>query len=148
MFVGDGEMRPSLEKSVESKQMSSKFHFYGACYDEKVLSQLVGAADICISPGEVGLTGITALSFGTPVISHGDFDHQMPEYEAIQPGVNGDLFEYGSTGSLAETIEKWLDTVSTQSRSEIRSRCYEIVDTTFNPKNQAKLINEAIVAHF
>lgn len=148
MFVGDGEMLDVLKGAVEEKNLAHLFHFFGACYDEEVLSQLVGAADICVSPGEVGLTGITSLAFGTPVISHSSFDHQMPEYEAIIPGVNGDLFEYGSVVSLTDAVEKWVDGVSGLSRDEIRDRCYKVVDKTFNPKNQANLINAAILHHF
>ena len=42
-----------------------------------------------VSPGNVGLTAIHSLSYGTPVLTHNNFNNQMPEVESIQPGFNG-----------------------------------------------------------
>ena len=40
-------------------------------------------SDLTVSPGNIGLTAIHSLSYGTPVCSHSNFNNQMPESEAI-----------------------------------------------------------------
>lgn len=144
LFVGDGEGKEDLKNLVDNYDLGKYFNFYGACYDENEISKLIGSADICVSPGEVGLTAITSLGYGTPVISHGDFNFQMPEYESITPGVNGDFFIRDSTEDLANKIKHWLKGAELKSRNEIRKGCFEIIDSKYNPKNQANLINEII----
>ena len=141
LFVGEGEATPILKKMVEASKIKSYFHFYGSCYDDSKLAHLIGASDICVSPGEVGLTAITSLSYGTPVISHDNFNFQGPEYESIIPKINGDLFIMDSVESLSEKIKQWVEVHKGISRNEIRKNCYKIIDEKYNPVNQANLIN-------
>ena len=79
--------------------------FYGACYKEKILAPLIMMADICLSPGEVGLTALHSLIYGTPVITHDNFSKQMPEFEAICPGVSGEFYKYGNLDDLCSKIK-------------------------------------------
>ena len=144
LFVGKGNAKEELEILINQYELQEYFNFYGPCYEEEKLSRLIGSADICVSPGNVGLTAMTALGYGTPVISHDDFNHQMPEYEAIKPNINGDLFKRGSIKDLAEKIGNWLSTTRNIPREDIQKKCYDIIDTKYNPKNQATLINRVI----
>ncbi|MEB8330283.1 glycosyltransferase [Flavobacteriaceae bacterium KMM 6897] len=144
LFVGDGEGKEDLISLVNLHGLGDYFNFYGACYNESVISKLIGSADICVSPGEVGLTAITSLGYGTPVISHGNFNYQMPEYESIEPGINGDFFIHDSKEDLAYKIKLWINGAKQKSREQIRKNCFEIIDSKYNPKNQASLINEII----
>ena len=84
-------------------------YFTGEIYEDKILSNYLANASLCISPGNVGLTAMHSLRYGLPVITHGDFSNQMPEVEIIEPGVNGDLFRINDVTDLASTIDKWLD---------------------------------------
>ena len=145
LFVGKGVAKEELENLVNQYGLQDYFNFYGPCFDEEKLSRLIGSADICVSPGNVGLTAMTALGYGTPVISHDDFNHQMPEYQSIEPNINGDLFQRGSIKDLAEKISKWLSTKRDLPREDIQKKCYEVIDTKYNPKNQATLINQIIL---
>ena len=60
-----------------------------------------------MSIGNIGLTAIHSLSFGTPVASHDNFENQMPEVEAIIDGENGFLFEENNSNDLIDKIEQW-----------------------------------------
>lgn len=140
LFVGEGSAKNILQKMATEIGLNEKIVFYGSCYDEEKLSQLIGSSDICVSPGEVGLTAMTALGYGTPVISHDNFNHQMPEYEAIVPGKNGDLFKHNSTEDLADKIASWLTRTTDLEREQIQNQCFKIIDEKYNPKNQAKII--------
>ena len=140
-FVGDGDMRQALESEVCKSQLESTTWFYGACYDEKTNADLIYNADLCIAPGNIGLTAMHSLMFGCPAISHNDFKMQMPEFEAIIPGQTGDFFEYGNVSDLARCISLWFATKS-NSREKVRQACYEEIDKYWNPYYQLDLLKK------
>lgn len=144
LFIGEGSTTDQLKKSVKNYGLGDYFNFYGACYQESKLAELIAACDICVSPGEVGLTAITSLGYGTPVISHDNFSCQMPEYESIIPGFNGALFKHGSIEDLAETIKSWIINNMYNSRRKIQKNCFQVIDEKYNPKNQVRIINEIL----
>ncbi|WP_158976818.1 glycosyltransferase [Cellulophaga sp. L1A9] len=144
LFIGDGEAKETLKDLTKEYHLENQVNFYGAVYEEKLLCSLVSAADLCVSPGEVGLTAITSLGYGTPVLTHDDFNFQMPEYEAIIPKFNGNLFERGSKEDLVLKIEDWFSLSKNLSRETIRQNCYTIIDEKYNPKHQTELINNCI----
>lgn len=145
IIIGKGPIQEELSTLINENGLKNNFLFYGPCYEEEKLARLLAKADICVSPGEVGLTAITSLGYGTPVITHDDFNNQMPEYEAIEPGYNGDLFKVGSVEDLANTIENWIKKYPRSAKQKISKQCFEVIDEKYNPINQAKLIASAII---
>jgi glycosyltransferase involved in cell wall biosynthesis len=139
LLVGDGPIHSKLE--LLAGDLGIQVCFYGACYEERKLAVMLYTADVLVSPGKVGLSAMHALAYGTPVISHGDFDCQMPEFEAIVPGRTGDFFEAGNVQDLASKIKKW---VSRNDREEIRNICHEVIRTKYNPKTQRVLIERSL----
>jgi glycosyltransferase involved in cell wall biosynthesis len=139
LLVGDGEERPTLEQMT--RELNLPVHFYGACYDEQVLARLIMAADVTVAPGMVGLTAMQSLAYGTPVITHDNPYAQSPEFEAIIPGVNGDLFKHGDLDSLGEVIRRW---TCRPKSPELERNCYRMIDRFYNPSVQTHLILEAI----
>jgi glycosyltransferase involved in cell wall biosynthesis len=105
-FIG-GDVQGELEALAKDLGLQDNVWFYGPCYDEKILGNMIYNANLCVSPGNIGLTAMHSLVFGTPAITHNDFPHQMPEFEAVQDGVTGTFFQYGNVESLAEGIERW-----------------------------------------
>lgn len=143
VFVGDGEEGESLKAKVHDLGLDNQMWFYGACYDEKINAEMIYNADLCVAPGNIGLTAMHALVFGTPAISHNDFRWQMPEFEAIRPGKTGDFFQRGSVCSLVETISSWF-AVMQNKREEVRKACFNEIDTKWNPYYQIDLIKKHI----
>lgn len=141
VFVGDGVMRKNLEEQVKMLGMEKNVWFYGACYDEKENAELIYNADLCVAPGNVGLTAIHAMMFGTPVISHDNFMYQMPEFEAIKTGITGDFFQCGSVASLCAAISEWLK-FHVDDRQAIRERCFREIDEEWNPYYQINVIKD------
>ena len=142
VFIGDGPERQKLEKMVADYQLQDQVWFYGACYDEKINAELVFNADLCVAPGNVGLTAMHTLMFGCPVITHNDFRYQMPEFEAISPYHTGLFFERGNQQSLNKTIEDWFRE-NGKCRNKVQQLCYKEIDEQWNPYFQMKIINEA-----
>lgn len=143
VFVGDGGERQHLESLVKSFQINEQFWFYGTCYDETINAELVYNADLCVAPGNIGLTAIHALMFGCPVITHGDFKWQMPEFEAIHPNLTGAFFEHDNIEDLAKTISHWFASMA-GNRYEVRQACYKEIDEQWNPSYQMKIIKHAL----
>lgn len=141
IFVGDGSERKSLEKKVKDMHLNSNVWFYGASYDEQKNAELVYNADLCVSPGNVGLTAMHALVFGCPVITHNNFAWQMPEYEAIQAGVTGDFFNMDDVEDLTNVISHWFTNKQKQ-RDEVRKACFKEIDTNWNPSYQMNIIRK------
>lgn len=143
VFVGDGEARTGLEKMAIDRNVSEQVWFYGACYDEEKNADLVYNADLCVSPGNIGLTAIHVMMFGCPAISHDDFAHQMPEFEAIKPGRTGSFFEMDNQEALNEEISKWFKK-GDYNRELIRKDCFGEIDKNWNPSFQMDIIKKII----
>lgn len=60
--------------------------------------------DATVVPQAIGLTAIQSLGFGVPAISDDDRYSQMPEWEAIVPGVTGELYVRDDAASLADAV--------------------------------------------
>ena len=45
-----------------------------------------------VSPGNTGLNAVHALSYGTPVATHNNFNKQMPEAAVVEDQITGFLF--------------------------------------------------------
>ncbi|MBE8727052.1 glycosyltransferase [Flavobacterium hungaricum] len=144
IIVGDGEKRISLEKQALKLGLEDNVKFLGAVFNEKINSEVLMFADLCVVPGEVGLTAMHALSYGTPVISHNNFNIQMPEVEAIKVGVTGDLFCYGNTDSLSETIHQWLLKHPLKEHN-LMNACFSVIDTYYNPIYQRKVFESVLL---
>lgn len=143
VYVGDGAERQSLENKAESLELKERVWFYGPSYDEKELSGLIYNADLCVAPGNIGLTAMHAMAYGCPCMSHNDFPYQMPEFEAIQEGKTGAFFERDNITSLADNIQKWF-LEHQHEREQIRKNCFKEIDEQWNPHVQIEIIKKAI----
>jgi glycosyltransferase involved in cell wall biosynthesis len=138
VIVGDGPEKEALSVLATSLGLAHKF--WGACYDEATIAKLYKASDLTVSPGKVGLTAMHSMAYGTPVISHDNFDHQMPEFEAIVPGVTGDFFAENSSDDLARVILNWFERHPVKPERE----CVERIEAEFTPSFQRRAIESAL----
>ena len=141
VFIGSGEDTNNLKNSIPTERRDY-FWFRGAVYNENEISIMLYNADLCVSPGNVGLTSIHALYYGLPTLTNNNFLTQMPEHECIIPGKTGDFFEDGSIESMTAKIEEWF--TAAIDRDEIRNKCYEVADRCFNPYKQIEVIKQMI----
>lgn len=140
LLIGDGEKRNELEILVRNKGLERNVWFFGACYDDRLNAQLIYNADLCVAPGNVGLTAMHTMVFGTPVLTHDNYTMQMPEFEAIIPGKTGSFFRYNDVYSLAKEISNWLASYKDK-RDEVRKACFDEIDTRWTPEFQIDVLN-------
>jgi glycosyltransferase involved in cell wall biosynthesis len=141
MIIGDGSDFERMKALVIESELQQYIWFYGACYDESVNADFIFNSDVCVSPGEIGLTGIHCLMYGTPVITHDKFSDQMPEFEAVVAGKTGDFFEHGSVGSLHQRIQDWFHLYPRKTDAVIMN-CFDMVDTRYNPLLQLRIFKK------
>ena len=139
--IGDGSERAKLLELAGELSIEDRVAFLGAVYDEDRLASHLYHADVCVSPGHVGLNAIHAMSFGTPVVTHSDLDRQSPEVEAIVPGVTGAFFEPGSSDDLVRVLLS-LDVAGRRDR--FRTECYAKVDGWYTPAYQVSVFEDGL----
>jgi glycosyltransferase involved in cell wall biosynthesis len=139
LIVGTGPAENSLRELAAAGNVPVVF--YGACYDEPTLARLFAAANVTVSPGNVGLTCMHSLGYGVPVITHDDADAQMPEWEAITPGVTGDFFSRDAVNELADAIRRW--TAAPRVSETTRRHCIRMVEERYHPRVQRQLFERA-----
>ncbi|MCC8187853.1 MAG: glycosyltransferase [Bacteroides sp.] len=142
MLVGEDVEKTGLAGSIDA-DMRKNVWFYGPCYDEKILADLIYNADLCVSPGNVGLTAIHTFTYGCPVITQDNYCNQRPEFEVITPGVTGDFFRENDAHDLADKILKWTETMQ-GNRETIRQQCFRQIESKYNPHYQIEVIQKAL----
>lgn len=143
VLIGGGEKRNDLEQQCKNLMVDKQVWFYESCYDEKELGELIYNADLCVSPGNVGLTAMHTMVFGTPVLTHNNLPYQMPEFEAITEGVTGTFFKDGNVCSLSEKINMWFDEKQSK-REEVRQACMEEIDKNWTPYFQIDVFKKVL----
>lgn len=140
LLVGEGPEEAALRARALERGLS--VHFFGACYEEERLAELIMSANLTVSPGQVGLTAMHSLAYGVPVVTHDDVHNQMPESEAIVPGKTGDLFRHGDVVDLAEVLKRWIHRPWPDATA--RQECIAIMERFYNPQYQANIIARAV----
>lgn len=143
IFVGDGSEKNALRELANDLGIGKQVWFYGECYDEKTNAELIFNADLCVAPGNIGLTAMHVLMFGCPAITHNDFKWQMPEFEAIQPYKTGLFFKRNDVNDLADKIVEWFR-INSGSRSIVRDHCYQEIDSQWTPRFQIDVLHKAL----
>jgi glycosyltransferase involved in cell wall biosynthesis len=140
-IVGKEVDHVGIEALVSFYDLKDQVWIYGPSYNEEHNCELITCADICISPGNVGLTAIHAMTYGCPVITHGNFPYQCPEFEAIKPGITGDFFEQDNLKDLMRVVLNWLPKIRTN-RYAIRNFCQQEIDLHWSPHVQIEILKK------
>jgi 1,2-diacylglycerol 3-alpha-glucosyltransferase len=144
LLVGDGPERSRLE--ALARELNIRVVFAGSCYDEAMLGRCFRSASVCVSPGNVGLTAMHALAYGTPVVTHDDWENQMPEFESIIPGQTGGLYRAGDESSLASHIAAWTHPSPGVAidRAAVARACVRVCERVYCPSAQVAAIEHAL----
>jgi len=143
VIVGDGPEKSRLVR--DARRRSLPVRFMGAIYDEEQLGRLFLGACAVISPGKVGLLAMHSLAYGASLITHGDFDNQMPEVEAIVPGVTGAFFERNDASALASRMNAFLNGKAySVGVAEGKQRAIAMIEDRYTADAQVLLITEAL----
>ena len=122
VFVGDGELRPTLEKYTKEHKLNG-VHFTGF-KNQTELPQHYTVADLFVlpsGPGETwGLVVNEAMCFGLPVVVS-DVVGCAPDL--VHNGENGYIFPAGNVEKLSEVLKKILE----QDKEKLGAESFKIV---------------------
>lgn len=141
-IVGDGDQLEKLKDIAAEIGVAEFVNFHGAIYDEDVLARHIMSADVMVSPGNVGLTAMHSLVYGTPVISHSNAANQMPEFEAIRPAYSGELFCENNVSSLVDSIIRCKTNVRKGLINE--DSCRKVLADCYSLTYQSRVFNECL----
>ncbi len=143
IIVGENADDINFSQQIAGFGLEQNIWLYGPCYKEEKIGELIYNADVCVSPGNVGLTAMHCFVYGTPVITHNNFENQMPEFEVIQPGINGDFFIEDNLEDLTEKVKTWIN-LDKLKREEVRLSAYKIIDEKYNPHYQINVLKQVL----
>jgi glycosyltransferase involved in cell wall biosynthesis len=141
VIIGDGDLRRGLEELAAELKIANRVHWIGATYKEDDIAPFMATADALIYPGAIGLSIFHAFGYGLPVITHENELNQMPEFAALENGVNGITFPEGSSQGFAEAVEK----LGTRARSDWYRDAQGTVDREWNMDNTVRKFKKAIL---
>ena len=140
-IVGDGYKKSYLKNLTDKLLLQDQVKFYKGVYDKSNLIKHMNSSHIFVSPGNIGLSVITALSAGLPVITHNSFEHQMPEFEILNKD-NSYLFIRDDINSLANCIRlAHIDFMKNELNPYTISREWE---AKYSAVNQLNIFNKNI----
>ena len=141
LIIGDGPELQKLKEMARDYEIEKYVKFVGAIYGAEVYSCML-SSDVCVIPGNVGLSAMHALSAGLPVISHNNFDEQMPEHEAIIEGKTGSFYESEDMGDLVSKIHLWI--LNPDLLNISKKYCTDIIKSRYSVDYQMKVIESCL----
>lgn len=105
VIVGEGELRPALEKYIEEQKLAN-VHLVGFVGQTEIAPYYLAADAFVLpsGPGETwGLVVNEAMCFGLPLIVS---DIVGSAADLVHPGKNGYIFPLGDVGALAKAMEE------------------------------------------
>ncbi len=140
--IGGGEAMSSLRRHAEDRGLSGRVVWHGGLIDEERIAEIANRCRLFVYPGEVGLSLVHALSYGLPVVLHGDRWRHMPEIAAFSEGGNGVAFEPGDAGSLALAISSLID--DGRCLESMARNAIDLTDRTFNADDMVERFMKAL----
>ena len=141
LIIGEGPELSALKEIAQKEKIDHFIYFAGAIYGEEVFRYL-SLAKLSVIPGNVGLSAMHAMALGIPVISHDNFNIQMPEFEAIIEGVTGSFYEEGSIESLVSKIHYWV--YNKEALEMAKEQCLSVIASRYHVDHQIKVIQECL----
>jgi glycosyltransferase involved in cell wall biosynthesis len=135
LVVGEGYLRPELERYAEGEKLGVEFLGYKSGHE---LEQIIKGSLFTVVPSEwyenLPYAILEAFAMGKPVV--GSDIGGIPEL--IEHGANGLLFKAGNAQDLASKIHYLLD--HRQMIPEMGRRAREKVEKTYNPESHYQRI--------
>lgn len=137
-IIGNEDLGYNFKRMISELNLEKQVWLVGGKYDELEIAHYIYNADLCVSPGNIGLTALHSLVYGTPIITHDNPCNQMPEFESLVSGVNGCFFEEDNVIDLAKKIEYII------SKNLPKEDCYKEIDVKWNPNNQIEIFKKEL----
>lgn len=147
--IGDGPCKAEYMDVAKAVGVSDRVIWIGATRNQNEMAPWFLSAKAFVYPGAVGLSILHAMSYGLPVVVHGNPVHQMPEFEIMEDGRTGLCFAEGSVKDLADKIAWMLENESRRKEMSLYCHkqafeCYSMTQMVANFRNavEAAIVKE------
>lgn len=103
--IGDGVQKEYYLQAARDSCVEDKVMWLGATRVQNVMAPWFLSAKVYVYPGAVGLGILHAFSYGLPVVTHGDANRQMPEFEVMENGKTGLTFKENDISDMSNKID-------------------------------------------
>ena len=141
LIIGDGLELNALKKSAQNQKIEDYIYFAGEIYDEESF-KYISLAKVNVIPGNVGLSAMHSLAIGIPVITHDNFNTQMPEFEAIIDKVTGSFYQEDDIESLISKIHYWI--FNEEACKIAKDECLSVISLRYHVDYQIKVIQKCL----
>lgn len=108
VVIGDGPMKAAWQRLAEELGVADRIKWIPGTRDQMVMAPWFMRARAFIYPGSIGLSILHSFSYGLPVITHGNTEHQMPEFEVMEDGKTGLCYQENDLESLIAVVTKYV----------------------------------------
>ena len=120
VMLGDGSMKPAVEREVERQNLQNRIFLKGWVEPKDVLAEFA-RSDILFMPSRsegLPVVGVQALAMGLAIVAGniGGF------VDVVQPGVNGSLFDPDDTSAMEAVLRRLLSDPQTLMDTRLASR--------------------------
>ena len=129
-LIGTGPEADALAARVTEAGLGPHVRFVGELYDKMDLAPWFLSAEVFVHPGAIGLSLVHAFGYGVPVITHGNAEHQGPEFAAFEEGRSGRTYRENHTAGLADAVIGLLADASL--RSQMGQHVQRVARTQYN----------------
>lgn len=105
VVIGDGPMKTLWQALAKEYGVADRIVWVHGTRSQEIIAPWFLLAKVMVYPGSIGLTMLHSLSYGLPVVTHSNKDHQMPEYEIMETGVTGATFLEGDERALVSVLD-------------------------------------------
>ena len=144
MVIGDGEERETFHDRCKELNLEDFVHFKGAIFDQEKLVPWFRVAEAFVYPGNIGLSGVHALTCSLPVVTHDNRTNHSTEAEALIEGENSLLFKERDPDDLARCLIELLS--DRQKQAAMSQAARRVVDTKYNINNMVENFIQAFEA--
>lgn len=142
--IGEGPMKAEYERIAAECGVTDRVIWLGATRDQMVMAPWFLSAKAFVYPGSVGLSILHSMSYGLPVIVHGNAEHQMPEFEVMEDGRTGFCFEENSTDDLLAKIVAFIS--DEDKRLEMSHYCQDLAFKRYSMKQMILNFSDSLEA--
>lgn len=141
-IIGDGDTKKANVELAKALGISDRVIWIDATRDQQIMAPWFLSAKVYVYPGSIGLSILHAFSYGLPVVTHGNADHQMPEFEVMEDGKTGLVFEEENVDDM---IEKVVSLLKDRDRlTRMKKYCMEKASSSYSMDNMVDNFCNAI----
>lgn len=146
VIIGDGPMKPAMEKLIDELGLRQSVTLAGAVYDEEILARYFLSAKVAMIPSAGGLGIQHAFGYSLPLLLGDNKWTHGPEAELMTDGRTGFYCREDDVQDFAGKLQCLL--TDEPLRQTMAAAAYEVIRTKYNSRNMAKGLAEGILYAF